>query len=58
MSIIEAVWRPDLVDYGASATPADADAAADATGATTATDVEAPTTNALEELELEDQEAK
>ncbi|EGO53015.1 hypothetical protein NEUTE1DRAFT_105963 [Neurospora tetrasperma FGSC 2508] len=58
MSIIEAVWRPDLVDYGASATPADADAAAGATGATTAADVEASTTNALEELELEDQEAK
>ncbi|KAK3488816.1 S-adenosyl-L-methionine-dependent methyltransferase [Neurospora hispaniola] len=56
MSIIEAVWRPDLVDYGASATPADADAAA--TGATTAADVEAPTTTALEGLEQEDQEAK
>lgn len=47
MSIIEAVWQPDLVDDGASAT-----------GATTAANVKAPTTNALVEQELEDQEAK
>lgn len=56
MSIIEAVWRPDLVEDGA--------AAAAITAATTAAEVETPTTDTLEEqlkveeLKLEDEEAK
>lgn len=56
MSIIEAVWRPDLVQE--SATPAAV------TDASTTAELEAPTTETLaeqlkvEELTLEDQETK
>ncbi|CCC04939.1 hypothetical protein SMACR_04306 [Sordaria macrospora] len=67
MSIIEAVWRPDLVEENNSSAAAVAAAPATpaaVTDVTTAAEVEAPTTDALEEqlkveeLKLEDQEAK
>lgn len=54
MSIIEAVWRPDLVEEdSSSATPAVATAAA---AVPAATEVEAPTSDALDEqLKIEEQ---